>query len=181
MLLYIAITQSAFSLGEMIDICPCLYYILTPPSAGGLYRVLHGRGGAGGDQVHVLRGLQHLLHPVRQGWVLSRVAGARGEYCSAEGRVEGRGCSAVDRVCVGEELGQGGGQQSRHLDTAQGECRGGYIVWRQGWILSRPGFLTSHGCLGQERVGHRGPLRGRDCENRVVDGQFQRICYCRWA
>ena len=74
--------------------------------------------------MHVLRGLQHLLHPVRQGWVLSRVAGDRGEYCAAEGRVEGRGCSAVDRVCVGEELGQGGGQQSRHLDTAQGECRG---------------------------------------------------------
>ena len=128
MLLYIAITQSAFSLGEMIDICPCLCYILTPPSAGGLYRLLHGRGGAGGDQVHVLRGLQHLLHPVRQGWVMSRAAGGRGEYCAAEGRVEGRGCSAVDRVCVGEELGQGGGQQSRHLDTAQGECRGRYSV-----------------------------------------------------
>ena len=28
--------------------------------------------------MHVLRGLQHLLHPVRQGWVLSRVAGAAG-------------------------------------------------------------------------------------------------------
>ena len=94
--------------------------------------------------------------------------------------MEGRGCSAVDRGCVGEERGQGGGQQSRHLDTAQGECRGD-IVWRQGWILSRPGFLTSHGCLGQERVGHRGPLRGRDCENKIVDGQFQRICYCRWG
>ena len=78
--------------------------------------------------MHVLRGLQHLLHPVRQGWVLSRVGGDRGEYCAAEGRVEGRGCSAVDRVCVGEELGQGGGQQSRHLDTAQGECRGRYSV-----------------------------------------------------
>ena len=84
------------------------------------------------------------------------------------GAVIERGCSTVDRVCVSEHS-----VQSRHL----GRQPQSHIVI----IAFFPdGFLSGRACDRKERVGHL--LRGRDCENQLVepDNTFQRVCYCRY-
>ena len=49
------------------------------------------------------------------------------------------------------------------------------------WIFNSSildGFLSSLGCASKEKVGRL--LRGRDCENHLVDNRFERFCYCRY-
>eukprot|EP00090_Calanus_glacialis_P000809 TRINITY_DN10565_c0_g1_i1.p1 TRINITY_DN10565_c0_g1~~TRINITY_DN10565_c0_g1_i1.p1 ORF type:complete len:156 (-),score=17.16 TRINITY_DN10565_c0_g1_i1:14-481(-) len=67
------------------------------------------------------------------------------------GQVTARGCSTEDNICVNEHS-----VQSRHLY----------------------GFLSSLGCASKEKIGRL--LRGRDCENHLVDNKFERFCYCRY-
>ena len=38
--------------------------------------------------------------------------------------------------------------------------------------------MSSLGCKDKERVGHL--YRGRDCENNIVEDNFERMCYCRY-
>lgn len=42
------------------------------------------------------------------------------------------------------------------------------------------GFMSSLGCQNKERVGHMLSPVGRDCENRVVEDRFERMCFCRY-
>jgi len=37
------------------------------------------------------------------------------------------------------------------------------------------GFPVSRGCKNKEKIS----VKTRDCENRVENGQFLRVCYCR--
>ena len=46
------------------------------------------------------------------------------------------------------------------------------------YLLILDGFLSSLGCASKEKIGRL--LRGRDCENHLVENKFERFCYCRY-
>ena len=42
-------------------------------------------------------------------------------------------------------------------------------------LLITDGFPVSRGCRDKEKIS----VKTRDCENRLEEGTFRRVCYCR--
>ena len=53
-----------------------------------------------------------------------------------------------------------------------GDCSEGSLIII---IIITDGFPVSRGCKTKEKIS----VKTRDCENRIEEGTFKRVCYCR--